>query len=264
MKKNVLRDLLNKGKPTLSTRMITTSPQIVEIIGHSEAFDFIELLGEYASWTVTDLDNFSRTVELFPNMSSMMKVEREPRLNIAQRALGAGIQNLLFADCDSAEEVEECIRYVRPLTPDDGGLHGSSMRRNVGYILEGGTEEWAKAMRDVVVEVMIESESALEQIDEILSVKGLDMIHFGPSDYSLSIGKVGKGKTHEIQKKHHYVIETALKRGIRPRVVIDSYQEAKEYLDMGVLDFCVGNDLGILYRWCLLNGEEMRNLLCSK
>jgi 2-keto-3-deoxy-L-rhamnonate aldolase RhmA len=264
MKRNVLRELLKEGKPTLSIRMITTSPQIVEIIGHSGAFDFIELLGEYASWTITDLENFSRAVELFPYMSSMMKVEREPRLYIAQRALGAGIQNVLFADCETAEEVRECISYVKPGMPEDGGLHGSSMRRNVGYILEGGSEEWAKAMRDVVIEVMIESESALEQLDEILSVKGLDMVHFGPSDYSLSIGKAGKGKTAEIQKKNRYVIETALKRDIRPRVVIDSYEEAKEYVDMGVRDFCVGNDLGILYRWCLLNGAEMRNLLVGK
>jgi len=243
--------------------MITTSPQIVEIIGHSGAFDFIELLGEYASWTVTDLENFSRAVELFPHMSSMMKVEREPRLHITQRALGAGIQNVLFADCDSAEQAREFIRYVRPATPEDGGIHGSSNRRNVGYVLEAGGEEWARAMRDAVIEVMIESESALEQLEGILSVKGLDMVHFGPSDYALSIGKAGKGKTPTIQKKHHYVIETALKRGIRPRVVIDSYEEAKEYVDMGVRDFCVGNDLGILYRWCLLSGEKMRNLLAG-
>ena len=165
MKRNVLRELLNKGKPTLSTRMITTSPQIVEIIGHSGAFDFIELLGEYASWTVTDLENFARAVELFPNMSSMMKVEREPRLHITQRALGAGIQNILFADCDSAEQVREFIRYVRPASPEDGGIHGSSNRRNVGYVLEAGSEAWAKAMRDVVIDVMIESESALEQLE---------------------------------------------------------------------------------------------------
>ena len=54
------------------------------------------------------------------------------------------------------------------------------------------------------------------------------------------------------------MIETAIKRGVRPRVVIDSYEDAKEYVDMGVRDFCVGNDLGIIYKWCLLNGKEMR------
>ena len=261
MRKNTLRELLNAGKPTLSTRMLTTSPQIVEMIGHSGAFDFIELLGEYASWTIADFESFARAVELFPRMSSMIKVEREPRLHVTQRALGAGIQNVLFADCDTAKDVEECVRLVRPGTPQDGGVHGASMRRNVAYGLETAGEAWAKAMREAVIEVMIESETAVKNLEKILAVKGVDMVHFGPSDYSLSVGKIGQDKSPEVQKVHRQVIETALRKGIRPRVVIGSYEEAGSYFDMGVRDFCVGNDLGVLYRWCKGTGDSMRKML---
>ena len=261
MRKNVVRELLKAGKPTLSTRMLTTSPQIVEMIGHSGAFDFIELLGEYASWTISAFEDFARAVELFPNMSSMIKVEREPRLHITQRALGAGIQNVLFADCDTARDVEECIRLVRPGTPQDGGIHGASMRRNVAYGLETASEAWAEAMRDVVIEVMIESQTAVNNLDEILAVKGLDMVHFGPSDYSLSVGKIGQDKSRQVQQVHREVIEAALRKGVRPRVVIGTFEEARQYFDMGVRDFCVGNDLGILYRWCKSTGENMRQML---
>jgi 2-keto-3-deoxy-L-rhamnonate aldolase RhmA len=261
VKKNVLRELLKAGKPTLSTRMLTTSPQVVEMIGHSGAFDFIELLGEYASWTIPDFENFARAVELFPTMSSMIKVEREPRLHITQRAIGAGIQNVLFADCDTADDVYECISLVRPGTPDDEGLHGASMRRNVAYGLETASAAWVQAMRDVVVEVMIESETAVKNLDEILEVEGLDMVHFGPSDYSLSVGKIGQDKSPEVQQVHRMMIEKAIKKGVRPRVVISTYDEAKPYLEMGVRDFCVGNDLGILYRWCKNTGEKMKEVL---
>jgi 2-keto-3-deoxy-L-rhamnonate aldolase RhmA len=261
MKKNILRELINTGKPTLSTRMLTTSPQSVEMIGHSGALDFIELAGEYASWTMPDFENFARAVELFPYMSSMIKVEKEPRLHVTQRAIGAGIQNVLFADCNTAEEVEECIQLVRPGTPQDGGSHGISMRRNVAYGLESTSPEWLKAMRDVVIEVMIESDIAVNNLDEILSVRGLDMIRFGPADYSLSIGKIGQERSPEVQKVHRHVIETALKKRVRPQVVIGSYEEAREYIDMGVRDFCIGNDLGILYRWCRTNGKMMREML---
>ena len=261
MRKNVVRELLKAGKPTLSTRMLTTSPQIVEMIGHSGAFDFIELLGEYASWTISAFEDFARAVELFPNMSSMIKVEREPRLHITQRALGAGIQNVLFADCDTSRDVEECIRLVKPGTPQDGGIHGASMRRNVAYGLETASEAWAEAMRDVVIEVMIESQTAVNNLDEILAVKGLDMVHFGPSDYSLSVGKIGQDKSREVQQVHREVIEATLRKGVRPRVVIGTFEEARQYFDMGVRDFCVGNDLGILYRWCKSTGENMRQML---
>ncbi len=263
MKRNILRELLKAGKPTLSTRMLTTSPQIVETIGHSGAFDFIELLGEYASWTIADFEDFARAVELFPQMSSMIKVEREPRLHITQRALGAGIQNVLFADCDTASDVEKCVRLVRPSTPQDGGLHGASMRRNVAYGLETASEAWAQSMRDAVIEVMIESETAVKNLEEILAVKGVDMVHFGPSDYSLSVGKIGQDKSPEVQRVHRQVIETALRKGVRPRVVIGSHEEAGEYIEMGVRDFCVGNDLGVLYRWCKGTGDNMRKMLGS-
>jgi 2-keto-3-deoxy-L-rhamnonate aldolase RhmA len=260
MKKNIVRELLKAGQPTLSTRMLTTSPEIVEMIGRSGAFDFIELLGEYAAWTVADLENFARAVELFPHMSSMMKVEREPRLFVTQRSIGAGIQNILFADCDTAADVAECIRYVKPGTPEDGGLHGVSMRRNVGYGLETGSLEWVQAMRDVVIEIMIESDKALNNLDEILSVEGVDMVHFGPGDYSLSVGKAGQIGSPEMREKNIYVIKKALEKGIRPRVITSRLEDAGPYWDLGVRDFCLGNDLGIIHKWCTSNGEKMRQL----
>jgi len=263
MRKNVLRELLNEGKPTLSTRMITTAPQIIELIGLSGAFDFIELCGEYTAWTLPDLETFARTIELFPHMTSMMKVEKGLRLFVAQRALGAGIQNILFADCDTAEEARECVRYVRPLTPEDGGLNGCGMYRNIGYLLESGSEAWVQAMRDVVVEVMIESAKAMENLDEILSVKGIDMVHFGPCDYSLTAGKAGQKGSPEVKRKQREMIEKALRKGVRPRVIINSCEAAKEYIDMGVRDFCIGNDLNSIYSFCKSNGEKMRELMAN-
>ncbi len=261
MKNNRLRELLNEGKPTIGTHMITTSPQIVEIIGYSGAFDYIELVGEYASWGLADLENFARSVELFPHMSSMMKVDQEPRIFITTRSLGCGIQNILFTDIHSAAEVKECIRAVRPETPEDGGVHGCSMRRNVGYLLECGSEAWAKAQRDVVIAIMIEKVSAMEQLEEILSVKGVDMVQFGPCDYSISFGKPGGEGSPEMHRLQRDMIELALKKGVQPRVEIGSFEQAKEYIDMGVRHFCIGTDLVTIYQWCQQNGEGMRKLL---
>jgi 4-hydroxy-2-oxoheptanedioate aldolase len=116
-------------------------------------------------------------------------------------------------------------------------------------------------MREAVIEVMIESGTAVKNLEEILAVKGVDMVHFGPSDYSLSVGKIGQDKSAEVQRVHRQVIETALRNGIRPRVVIGSYEEARQYFDMGVRDFCVGNDLGVLYRWCKSTGDGMSKML---
>jgi len=263
MKRNRLRELLNEGKPTLGTHVISPWPGIVEIIGHSGAFDYIEYVGEYSPFSLEQLDNFGRAIELFPNMSSMMKVEEQTRGFIATRAIDAGIQNVLFTDCRSAEEVRECIRLVRPETPEAGGIHGSNNRRNVGYVLEGGSEAWTKAMNDTVIAIMIEKKGAMENLEEILSVKGVDMVQFGPSDYSISIGKPGQGRSPEIQKIERDMIELALKKGVAPRVEIANFEQAKPFLEMGVRHFSIGTDLPTLYGWCKAQAKGMRELLAS-
>ncbi len=263
MKNNRLRELLNEGKPTLGTHVITPWPGIVEVIGHSGAFDYIEYVGEYSPFSLEQLDNFGRTIELFPNMSSMMKVEEQTRGFIATRAIDAGIQNVLFTDCRSAEDVRECIRLVRSETPEAGGTHGGNMRRNVGYVLEGGSAAWAKAMNEVVIAIMIEKKGAMENLEEILSVKGVDMVQFGPNDYSISIGKPGQARSPEIQKIERDMIELALKKGVAPRVETAGFEQAKPYVEMGVRHFCIGTDLSVIYGWCQQQAEGMRKLLAS-
>ena len=187
MKKNKLREMLKEGRPTLGTRLLGVWPGMVEIVGHTGMFDYVEFLGEYSLWGLHDLENFGRAVELF-NMSSMIKVDQNNRAFIAQRALGAGIQNILFTDIRTVEEAKECVRVVRAETPEKGGINGAANRRNVGYYLEDGSLEYVKAMDKAVVALMIEKKEAIDNLEEILSVKGIDMVQFGPGDYSLSLG----------------------------------------------------------------------------
>ena len=258
MKSNRLRELLIKGKPTSGTRMVIPWPRIVELIGHSNGFDYIEYISEYSTFTIEQFENFGRAIELFPNMSSMIKVEEQTRGFIAQRALDAGIQNVLFSDCRDAKDVRECIRLVRPETPEAGGCHGSGSRRiNIG----SNTLEWVNAMNSAVLAFMIEKKSAVDNLEEILSVKGVDMVQFGPNDYSVSIGKSGEGKITEVLKVQQELIKMALKKGVAPRVEINSSEDAKPYIEMGVRHFCMASDVSIISKWCKQQGEGLRKLL---
>ncbi|MFC2025451.1 HpcH/HpaI aldolase/citrate lyase family protein [Chloroflexota bacterium] len=269
MKRNRLRELLNESKPTLGTHVLSTWPGIVEVIGHSGAFDYIEYVGEYSPFSLEQMDNFGRAIELFPNMSAMMKVEEQTRGFIAARAIDSGIQNVLFTDCRSAEDVRECIRFVRSETPEAGGIHGYGMRRSTGYGSTGygggsALEEWTKAMDEVVIAIMVEKKGAIENLGEILSVEGVDMVQFGPSDYSISIGKPGQTQSPEVQRAHRDMIELALKKGVAPRVEIASFEQAKPFVEMGVRHFCIGWDTRVMSQWCQQQAEGMRELLASE
>ena len=255
MRHNKLRELLDTGQPTIGTHLHSTWPSIVEVVGHTRLFDYVEFVAEYAPFDFYSLDNFCRAVELF-DMSSMIKIEI-PRCFLAQRAIGSGFQSILFADCRTADDVRECVRVVRPDTPQDGGYFGAATRR-IAYMGYGGGPDYVQALRDVVVVIMVEKKATVDHLEEILSVDGVDMIQWGPTDYSMSIGRPGAQHTPEVKRVESQVIETCLRMGVPPRAEINSVDEAKYYLDLGVRHFCIGTDISILYQWLRQNGEALR------
>lgn len=259
MKPNRLRQLLNDGQPSVATHVHSSWPSIAEAIGHTGLYDYVEFVAEYAPFDLYSLDNFCRAVELY-GMSSMIKVDQEPRGFLAQRGIGAGFQSVLFADCRSIEDVQQCISIVRPETPEDKGIHGVATRR-FSYMGYGGSPEYIQALNDIVVAIMIEKRSAVENLDEILSVEGIDMIQWGPADYSMSVGKPRKDP--EVTAVERKVFEAALAKGIPPRAEINSVEEAKYYLDMGVRHFCIGTDVSILFNWWKTNGDDLRKAISN-
>jgi 2-keto-3-deoxy-L-rhamnonate aldolase RhmA len=261
MRRNRLRELLKADQPSLGTHIHISWPSIVELVGHSGMFDYVEFVAEYAPYDLYALENLGRAVDLFEHMSAMMKVEQEPRTYLAVRAIGSGIQNVLFADPRTVEDVRECVRAVRAETPQARGRHGVGMRRDVGFVLEGGSPAFVQALDDAVVALMIEKDSAVQNLEGLLSVPGVDMVQFGPADYSMSLGIPGQWDHPRVQEAERYVIETALKKGIAPRAEIAHPDEAKKYLEMGVKHFCIGTDVSILFSWFKQSGGAMRELL---
>jgi 4-hydroxy-2-oxoheptanedioate aldolase len=166
----------------------------------------------------------------------------------------------LFADCRSAADVLECIRIVRPETPEDGGTYGVATRRFT-YMGYGGTMDYVRALRDIVVVVMIEKQGTVDTLEEVLEVPGLDMVQWGGSDYSMSIGKAGQRSSPELKAVERRVFETSLKMGVPPRAEINTADDAKYYLDLGVRHFCIGTDINILFNWWRQHGDPLRKAL---
>ena len=259
MRPNKFRELLKADKPTLATHIHTTWPSVVEAIGHTGLYDYVEFVGEYGPYDLHDLDNLCRAADIY-NMSMMIKVDQEPRGFLAQRAIGSGFHSILFADCRSAADVRECIRIVRPETPEDGGTYGVATRRFT-YMGYGGTMDYVRALRDIVVVVMIEKHGTVDTLEEVLAVPGLDMVQWGGSDYSMSIGKAGQRNSPELKAVERRVFETSLKMGIPPRAEINTADDAKYYLDLGVRHFFIGTDINILFNWWRQHGDPLRKAL---
>ena len=264
MIENRLRDLMKQGKPTIGTRVLSSWPGIIEVLGQTGAFDYVEFLAEYGPWSLYDLENIARAAELC-SMSSMIKIDAVPRSYIAAKALASGIQNFLFADIRTVEDAKEAVRSERS-EPD--GLMGIGDYRVGGYVFTRiPISSYRKACDEAVIAFMIEKRSAVENLKEILSVKGVDMVQFGPWDYGLSIG-LGRedgsawSLSHpKVKEAELYVIKTALDMGKHPRVELMSLDSIQEYLDLGVRDFNIGAEHEILYSWWKEKGDTVRKLL---
>jgi len=260
MRPNRFRALLNAGAPTLGTHLLSTWPTLVELVGQAGNYDYVEFTAEYSPFDMHDLDNLGRALEL-KDLAGMIKVEQTQWTHQAMRAIGSGFQSVLFADLRSVEDARACVAAVRAETPGTGGRLGVGMRRDVGTVRDGGSPAYVAALNEVVIAVMVEKRECVEDLDAILSVKGIDMVQFGGSDYSMSIGVTGQRNHPDVKRAERKTIETALAKGLHPRVELADISLAAPYLEMGVKHFCIGWDVRVLHEWWRVNGAGMRAML---
>jgi 2-keto-3-deoxy-L-rhamnonate aldolase RhmA len=262
MRDNSLRALLQSGKPTLGTHLFLISPSVVEAVGHTGVFDYVEFLAEYAAYDLTALENFCRAAELH-SLGTMIKVDQDGHRFTAQRGVGAGFEAVLFADSRSEADVRECVRSVRPDTPQGGGLFGVGARRHA-LPDEVGTARYVEVLSQIVVAIMIEKQPALDEFEAVLAVPGVDMVQWGPADYSMSIGRPGEWDSDDIRKVERRVITETLAAGLRPRAEIENVEEAKYYAGLGVRDFCLGYDLDAIRKVLRDGGERLRTTILEE
>ncbi|HEY6979526.1 HpcH/HpaI aldolase family protein [Reyranella sp.] len=265
MRRNLLRERLNAGQPTVGTHILSCWPTLVELIGHSGQYDYVEFTAEYAPFDMHDLDNLGRAFEV-AGLGGMIKIEQTQYTHQAMRAIGSGFQSVLFADIRSVEDTRAAVNAVRAETTmargaRGRGLMGVGMRRDVGVVRQGGQPAYVEALNDVVIAIMVEKKSCVDDLDAILSVPGIDMVQFGASDFSMSIGKPAQYGDPEVLAAETKTIEMALRKGLHPRVELRDPGQAEKYLKIGVKHFCIGWDVRILADWWDSKGAEMRGLL---
>ena len=142
MRHNRLRNLLNANQPSIGTHLLSTWPTLVELVGDAGNYDYVEFTAEYAPFTMHDLDNLGRALEL-KNLGGMIKVEQTQFTHQAMRAIVSGFHSILFADVRTVADAESCVSAVRAETPGTGGRLGVGMRRDVWH----SARRWLPGLR---------------------------------------------------------------------------------------------------------------------
>ena len=186
-------------------------------------------------------------------MSTMIKIDPVPVYFLAQRAIGAGFQNVMFADFRTTEEVQGALKAVRP---EPEGMNGCWMHRIEGYSIENGSKRFVEYAKDVVIAVMIEKKPLYDKLEDVLNMTDVDMIQFGPCDYAMSIGLAGEFSNPKVCEAEEHTIKLSLKYNkIASRAGLQLHvgtgwirEDPQAVLDLGVVDYCIGFDVSDIAR----------------
>ena len=209
MRPNRLKEKIGRGEPVVGTFMFTSSPAVMEILGYA-GLDFVIIDTEHAPTSPLDtvtLGNLVRAAEV----SGVVPLVRLPERSrvMTQKVLDAGAMGIVVPWVKTRGDIEEAVQDSRYM-PE--GLRGACYLTKAARYSAGFTGDyWGEANRNVMVVPLIENQEAVDNLDEILGVEGIDFVFFGGRDYSMSCGyptvdnpatKAAIRKAHEVCAKY--------------------------------------------------------------
>jgi len=249
---NRIREIWAEGKAVINSWCGIPSSWSAEVMAHmgwdSLVVDMQHGLIDYQVM-VTMLQGISTS-----NTTPLVRVPWNDPAHI-QKALDAGAYGIVCPMINNRAEAEKFVGSCRyaPL-----GYRSSGPIRASLY---GGADYHAKANDIVVAFGMIETQEALDNLDDILSVKGLDAIYVGPSDLSISLGyNPGGDKPDEWMMAALNKILAACKRhNVQPGLHCGAPAYAKKAIAMGFTFVTVGGDTRFLTMGAASAVAEMRD-----
>lgn len=175
------KDKLKRDEAVIGTWINLSGPPVIEIIGRT-GFDFLLIDGEHSPFSENDLRDALIACDNTPAESLVrVRANDEPRIKLA---LDLGADGVLVPMVNSADEARQAVQAAK--YPPLGGRgigpwRAADYYRNFADYVKTANEATALI-------VQIENRQAVEAIDEIIEVDGVDAIFVGPADLSASLG----------------------------------------------------------------------------
>ena len=189
--KNTLKEKLTLSQKPIGTFFELGSPTVMEALGQT-GLDFIILDNEHGPFEAESSCNFVRAAEAV-GLTAIARI-REISRPAVLKLLDVGVQGLIAPDIHTAEQVQQLVEYAKyfPI-----GKRGFCPSRKDGWgfdeigqkSVSDQMEHWNK---EVLVIPQCETVGALEQIEAIVALDGVDGIFIGPFDLSISMGIPGQ------------------------------------------------------------------------
>ena len=238
MRRNFVKRKLKEGKTSIGTWIGIGHPDIPDILGN---------LG--LDWFVFDTEHGPHSIETVQHLIQAMGASPTlPLIRVAwndmvliKRALDVGAYGVIIPWVNSKEEAENAVKYCR--YPQSGGLRGTGPRKAGDY---GFDREYFDVVdEELLIGVQIETEKALNNLEEIFSVEGIDVAYVGPYDLSMSLGIFRQFDHPKFIKALEMVVDKAKAAGVAPGIHC-SVENINHYIEKGFQFNSLASDTGLL------------------
>jgi 2-keto-3-deoxy-L-rhamnonate aldolase RhmA len=242
MRINTVKQALKEGKTQFgcNTSMLR-SPEVPRILA-AAGLHWSYLDSEHGGFDLETLQDLIRAA----NEAGLCPIVRVADLQypLVARALDCGAQGVLFPRVESPELLEKAISWTR-FPPE--GVRGYGLQpTHVGYEAVGMPEIIAHSNANTMVVLQIETKTALERIDDLLSVPKIDAVMIGPADLSISLGVAGQFEHPTLVAAIEKIRDACIRHGIAPGIHMRSLKLVQYWRDHGMLFLSCNSEIGFM------------------
>jgi 4-hydroxy-2-oxoheptanedioate aldolase len=238
---NGFKRALAAGKAQIGLWSSLSSNYTVEVIAGA-GFDWILLDTEHSP---NDLEN------LLTQLQAAAPYPTHPVVRVAwndmvtiKRVLDVGAQSLLIPYVSTKAEAQSAVSYTRYPPAGVRGVAGTTRATRFGRVADYAR----RAQEEICVLVQVETQEALDNIEAICGIDGVDGVFIGPADLHASLGHAGEIANPKVKPMIDDAIRRIRKAGKAPGILTPSEADARHWLECGALFVAVGADVGILAR----------------
>lgn len=237
---NPFRRALAEGRTLLGIWAMLNSSNVVEGLGQC-GFDWLLIDGEHAPVTLPDAISHLRALQGSATIP-IVRIPWNDPVTIKQ-FLDAGASTLMLPYVQSAQEAEAAVAAMH--YPPHGTRGVALMHRASRYGSDKSYLSTAKG--EVALIVQIETAAALEQVEEIAAVEGVDAVFFGPGDLAATMGLLGQPGAEPVVEAIVEAHRKVKRRGARAGVLAPTPDLAERFIREGFDFVSVGNDAVFLF-----------------
>jgi 2-keto-3-deoxy-L-rhamnonate aldolase RhmA len=230
------RQRLLAREPLIGTLLKTPTSHAAEIIG-SIGYDFVMLDEEHAPWTRQTLELGLLGARAF-GTAGLVRIAR-PDANSILSVLDDGAIGVMVPHVASAEKARDIASWSRY----QGGTRGYGVGRGGDHGGRSNEAHYELADATTTVIAMIEDREAIERIDEITAIEGIDAFFLGRADLALSLSNA-RGPAPSLDEAVRIIAKSVLESGkaLCAFTLDMASDDAKQMLELGVTTMMVGHD----------------------